>query len=127
MNLTTPAISYAQPLDGKPAALAFRDLDSTVDRLGEVGPEWRRFFAPLLDRIDDSVWLSLGDKRYVPETLRDRPGIANFLKFGLRLLTQAVPAWNIPLSHESTQSLFSGVAAHANGGLPSMGNSATAT
>ena len=127
MELTTPEISYAQPLDGKPAALAFRDLETTVDHLGEAGPEWRRFFAPLLDRIDDSVWLSLGDKRSVPETLRDMPGIANVVKFGLRLLGQAGPAWNIPLSHESTQALFTGVAAHAIGGLPAMGTSATAT
>ena len=36
MELTTPEISYAQPLDGKPAALAFHDLDETVDRLGEA-------------------------------------------------------------------------------------------
>src|SRR5690625_694344 len=127
MEVTTPEISYAQPLDGKPAALAFRDLETTVDHLGEAGPEWRRFFAPLLDRIDDSVWLSLGDKRSVPETLRDMPGIANVVKFGLRLLSQAGPAWNIPLSHESTQALFTGVSAHAIGGLPAMGTSATAT
>ena len=127
MELTTPEISYAQPLDGKPAALAFHDLDETVDRLGEAGPEWRRFFAPLLDRVDDAIWLSLGDKRSVPETLRDLPGIANVVKFGLRLLSQASPAWNIPLSHESTQSLFTGVAAHAIGGLPAMGTAATAT
>lgn len=127
MELTTPEISYAQPIDGKPAALAFHDLDETVDRLGEAGPEWRRFFAPLLDRVDDAIWLSLGDKRSVPETLRDVPGIANVVKFGLRLLSQASPAWNIPLSHESTQSLFTGVAAHAIGGLPAMGTAATAT
>ncbi len=127
MELTTPDISYAQPLDGKPAALAFHDLDETVDRLGEAGPEWRRFFAPLLDRVDDAIWLSLGDKRSVPETLRDVPGIANVVKFGLRLLSQASPAWNIPLSHESSQALFTGVAAHAIGGLPAMGTAATAT
>ena len=127
MELTTPDISYAQPLDGKPAALAFHDLDETVDHLGEAGPEWRRFFAPLLDRVDDAIWLSLGDKRSVPETLRDVPGIANVVKFGLRLLSQASPAWNIPLSHESSQALFTGVAAHAIGGLPAMGTAATAT
>ncbi|MGC2942644.1 MULTISPECIES: phytoene desaturase family protein [unclassified Brevibacterium] len=127
MELTTPEISYAQPLDGRLAALAFHDLDETVDRLGEAGPEWRRFFAPLLDRVDDAIWLSLGDKRSVPTTLRDLPGIANVVKFGLRLLGQASPAWNIPLSHESSQALFTGVAAHAIGGLPAMGTAATAT
>ena len=127
MELTTPEISYAQPLDGKPAALAFHDLEKTVDRLGAAGPEWRRFFAPLLERVDDAIWLSLGDKRSVPETLRDLPGIANVVKFGLRLLSQASPAWNIPLSHESSQALFTGVAAHAIGGLPAMGTAATAT
>lgn len=127
LEFTTPEISYAQPLDGKPAALAFHDLEKTVDHLGAAGPEWRRFFAPLLDRVDDAIWLSLGDKRSVPETLRDVPGIANVVKFGLRLLSQASPAWNIPLSHESSQALFTGVAAHAIGGLPAMGTAATAT
>lgn len=127
LELTTPEISYAQPLDDRLAALAFHNLDETVDHLGEAGPEWRRFFAPLLDRVDDAIWLSLGDKRSIPETLRDVPGIANVVKFGLRLLTQASPAWNIPLSHETSKALFTGVAAHAIGGLPSMGTAATAT
>lgn len=127
MELTTPEISYAQPLDGQPAGLAFHDLERTVDHLGAAGPEWRRFFAPLLDRVDDAIWLSLGDKRSLPETLRDPQGIANVVKFGLRLLGQASPAWNIPLSHETSQALFTGVAAHAIGALPSMGTAATAT
>lgn len=127
LEFTTPEVSYAQPLDGQPAALAFHDLDTTVDRLGAAGPEWRRFFAPLLNRVDDAIWLSLSDKRSIPHTLRDVPGIANVLKFGLRLLSQASPAWNIPLSHETSQALFTGVAAHAIGGLPSMGTAATAT
>lgn len=127
LELTTPEISYAQPLDDRLAALAFHNLDETVDHLGEAGPEWRRFFAPLLDRVDDAIWLSLGDKRSIPETLRDVPGIANVVKFGLRLLTQASPAWNIPLSHETSKALFTGVASHAIGGLPSMGTAATAT
>lgn len=127
LEFTTPEVSYAQPLDNQPAALAFHDLDTTVDHLGAAGPEWRRFFAPLLERVDDAIWLSLGDKRSIPETLRDVPGIANVMKFGLRLLSQASPAWNIPLSHETSQSLFTGVAAHAIGGLPAMGTAATAT
>ncbi|TSI17046.1 NAD(P)/FAD-dependent oxidoreductase [Brevibacterium aurantiacum] len=127
LQFTTPEVSYAQPLDSQPAALAFHDLETTVDHLGAAGPEWRRFFAPLLERVDDAIWLSLGDKRSVPETLRDVPGIANVVKFGLRLLSQASPAWNIPLSHETSQSLFTGVAAHAIGGLPAMGTAATAT
>ncbi|HCG55737.1 MULTISPECIES: NAD(P)/FAD-dependent oxidoreductase [Brevibacterium] len=127
LEFTTPEVSYAQPLDDQPAALAFHDLEATVDHLGAAGPEWRRFFAPLLERVDDAIWLSLGDKRSIPETLRDVPGIANVVKFGMRLLSQASPAWNIPLSHETSQSLFTGVAAHAIGGLPSMGTAATAT
>lgn len=127
LELTIPEVSYAQPLDGRPAALAFHDLEATVDRLGPAGPEWRRFFAPLLDRVDDAIWLSLGDKRSLPATLRDPQGIANVVKFGLRLLGQASPAWNISLRHETSQALFTGVAAHAIGALPSMGTAATAT
>ena len=127
LEFTTPEISYAQPLDGRPAALAFHDLAKTVEHLGEAGPEWDRFFRPLLERVDDTIWLSLGDKRSLPPTLRDASGIANVVKFGMRLLSQASPAWNIPLSHETTQALFTGVGSHAIGPLPGMGTAATAT
>src|SRR5699024_3384610 len=87
MELTTSEISYAQPLDGKPAALAFRDLETTVDHLGEAGPEWRRFFAPPLDRIDGSVCGSLSYYRPVPASHRTLPGVAYVAKTGRRLLT----------------------------------------
>ncbi|MFC5320046.1 phytoene desaturase family protein [Brachybacterium alimentarium] len=127
LELTVPEVSYAQPFDDGPAALAFHDLEQTVERLGAAGPEWRRFFGPLLGRVDDSIWLSLGDKRSLPPTLRDLHGLANIARFGARLLSQAGPAWNLPLSHEHTQSLFTGVSSHVIGRLPEMATAATAT
>lgn len=127
VEFSTPEIAYAQPLDGGRAALAYHDLNKTTDHLGKAGPEWRRFFAPLLDRVDDSIWLSLSDKRSLPETLHDSQGLINIARFGTRLLSQSGRLWNVPFTHEATQSLFTGVSAHTIGKLPSMATAATAT
>ena len=43
-----PGATYAQPLDGARAGVAYRSLERTVDRLGRDGPAWRRLLGPWL-------------------------------------------------------------------------------
>ena len=50
IELVTPEISYAHPLDDRPAAIAYRDLRHTAEQLGVDGQAWHRLFAPLVDR-----------------------------------------------------------------------------
>src|SRR5690625_2822433 len=47
-----PEASYAHPLVGRPAGIAYRDLSRTVELLGRDGKGWKRLFEPLLDRLD---------------------------------------------------------------------------
>ncbi|GAB3399090.1 NAD(P)/FAD-dependent oxidoreductase [Schumannella luteola] len=49
--LAIPDASYAHPLDGRDAAIAYLDLDRTVDELGPDGPGWRRFVEPLVEHF----------------------------------------------------------------------------
>ena len=73
VELAVPEISYAQPLDDQPAALAWRDLDRTAAGLGADGPVWKRFFTPFAEHREEIVWLSLGDKRSLPCLLYTSP------------------------------------------------------
>ena len=66
VRLRVPEISYAQPLDGGRAAVAYRDLDRTVDGLGRDGKAWRRLVAPLVDRAEELLADVLGDLRHLP-------------------------------------------------------------
>lgn len=113
--LTVPEISYANPLPGRPAAIAYRDLSRTCAELDE-GESWRRFLGPLVSNADAVVAFLLGDKRSVPRSL------PTVVRLGLRMLTQGTPAWGA-LAGEDARALFTGVAAHAITPLPSLASS----
>lgn len=112
VRLAVPQISYANPLLGKPAALAFHDLERTCAGLSE-GASWRHLMGPLVDRGDQVVGLLIGDKRSLP------PDIPTAALLGLRMLEQGTPAWNT-LRGEDARALFTGVAAHTIARLPSL-------
>ncbi|BBX17539.1 dehydrogenase [Mycolicibacterium duvalii] len=112
VTLAAPEISYANPLPGRPAAIAYRDLDRTCAEL-EDGASWRRLLGPLADDSDGVVGLILGDKRSIP------PSITAALHFAPRILLQGSPAWNA-LRGADARALFSGVAAHAISQMPSL-------
>lgn len=112
VQLTVPEISYANPLPGRPAAIAYRDLARTCAEL-ENGESWRRFLGPLVGNADAVVAFLLGDKRSMPRSL------PTVVRLGLRMLTQGTPAWGT-LSGEDARALFTGVAAHAITPLPSL-------
>lgn len=120
IELVTPEISYAHPLDGRPAAIAYRDLDRTAAGLGIDGRAWRQLFAPLVDRAQHVA-------RFTGSTLMrlpDDPVTAAL--FGLRALEQGSPAWNLRWRDAAAPALIAGVAAHSVRPMPSLSTSGTA-
>lgn len=127
VELAIPEASYAQPLDDEPAAIAWHDLDRTVEGLGMDGPVWRRTLGALARHSELVVDLALGDKRSIPPSLLRRPaGLPVAALFGGMVGMQGSPAWDLPLRTDRGRALLTGVAAHAIGALPSLAGSATA-
>lgn len=114
IELLVPEISYGHPLDGGRAAIAYRDLDRTVDALGADGAAWRSLMEPLLRRLDGVIdFTQNGLLRFPHDPL------AAFL-LGLRTLEQGTPAWQLRFREDEAPAMLSGVAAHAIGRLPSL-------
>lgn len=126
VDLQAPEVSYAQPLDGGRAALAYRDLDRTVDGLGADGAAWRGLFGPLVDHLDAVLGVSLGDMRSVPPAVRSIAGARAATAFGLRLIEQGTALWDRRFSGEAAPALLTGVASHAIGALPALAPAGTA-
>jgi phytoene dehydrogenase-like protein len=107
VEMVTPQASYAHPLDGGVAGVAWRDLDRTADELGRDGAAWRRLFVPLVRRWAGVVELGMSDLRHPPLD----PAVA--VRFGRRLLEQSSPWWNLRFRDDTAPALLTGVAAHA--------------
>ena len=116
VQLAVPEIAYANPLQSRPAAIAYRDLERTCAEL-EDGASWRRLLHPLVDDWREVVALLLGDKRSVPGSL------PSALRLGVRILAQGTPAWG-SLAGDDARALFTGVAAHVLSRMPSLTASA---
>ncbi|MBO0653584.1 NAD(P)/FAD-dependent oxidoreductase [Streptomyces triculaminicus] len=120
VELLQPEISYAHPLDGRRAALAFHDLDATCEHLGPDGARWRAMMEPLIRHSAGVVDLFLSGQRSIPRDL-----------LAPLLLAPWVLAHGSPLAPrlfrtEQARSLLTGVAAHAVGRLPSLASGAVA-
>src|SRR5699024_6938297 len=116
LDWIVPEASYAQPLDGGRAAIAWRDLDRTAAGLGADGDAWRRLLGPLAARIQ-----GVSDFTGSPLLRMPRDPLAA-IRFGLRTLRVGNSAG--PLRTEEAQALLTGVLAHANTRLPSVGAAA---
>ncbi|NNH69712.1 NAD(P)/FAD-dependent oxidoreductase [Nocardia uniformis] len=115
VQLLAPQVSYAHPLDGGVAGLAWRDLDHTVDGLGRDGKSWGRLFGPLVRGWENLVDLVMSDLRQLPISPGDlvRMNVGTEVRFARRLLEQATPLWNLRFREEIAPALLTGVAAHA--------------
>ncbi|QLY32900.1 NAD(P)/FAD-dependent oxidoreductase [Nocardia huaxiensis] len=115
VELLAPQVSYAHPLDGGRAGLAWRDLDNTVEGLGRDGRSWRQLFGPLVRRWEDTVELAMSDFRHVPTGLNGRPHLdpVNAVRFGLRALEQSTPVWNMRFREDFAPAMLTGIATHA--------------
>ncbi|TPQ20777.1 phytoene desaturase family protein [Streptomyces sporangiiformans] len=105
-------ISYGHPLGPGTAALAYRDLDQTCDRLGDDGPRWRRLMRPLLERSRGITDFALSGQRSLPS----HPVSPALLALGM---LRHGTAWH-GLRTKEAAALATGVAAHAIGYLPSL-------
>ncbi|WP_039826333.1 phytoene desaturase family protein [Nocardia testacea] len=105
VELLTPAASYAHPLDGGTAGIAWRDLERTADGLGVDGKAWRSLFEPLVRDWQHVVRTAMSDMRRIPF------GPAT-IRFGLRMLEQGSPLWNTRFRGRVAPALFTGVAEH---------------
>lgn len=107
VELLQPEAPYAQPLDGAPAGIAYRDLDRTAERLGADGRAWRSLFGPLVERWQGLVDAALSDQRSLPAD----PLTA--VRLGLRIAEFGTPAWSARFRGPVARAMLAGVAAHA--------------
>ncbi|MEE6273823.1 phytoene desaturase family protein [Georgenia wangjunii] len=126
VELRTPDLSYAQPLDGGRAGLAYRDLERTVESLGADGPAWRSLMAPLAAEPEAVTALALGDKRSVPAELRSVAGVRTAVAYALRALEQGTRAWDARFTGPEAPALLTGVATHAISPLPTLATAGVA-
>ncbi|WP_417554492.1 phytoene desaturase family protein [Microbacterium sp.] len=114
----TPEISYAHPLDGGRAAIAWRDIDRTAAGLGADAAAWYAHVRPLARRID-------GVSDFTGHALLRLPrDPITAARFGIRTLEQGTPLARATLRTEAGAALMAGVMAHANAPLPSPAASA---
>ncbi|MDJ1370782.1 phytoene desaturase family protein [Gulosibacter molinativorax] len=119
VEFVVPEASYAHPLDGGPAAVAYRDLDRTIGELGRDGEAYRRLFAPMLARLEGVLDFGLGGSM-----LRWPKSLPAAIAMGLRTLEQGSPLWNARFREDAAPALISGVAAHSIGTMPALSTAA---
>ncbi|WP_098456199.1 phytoene desaturase family protein [Sanguibacter antarcticus] len=124
VELLHPEASYAQPLDGGRAGVAYQDIERTVHGLGADGAAWRSLLGPLADAQDAVLALALGDKRSVPPEVVH--GLGGAARFALAVLEQGTPLWDARFRGEVAPALLTGVAAHAITRVPSLAAAGTA-
>ncbi|PPH00607.1 dehydrogenase [Rathayibacter sp. AY1F6] len=120
IELVVPEISYAHPLDGGRAGIAYRDLDRTAEALGRDGAAWRSLMGPLSERADRVAGFTNDALLRIPTD----PSV--LIRFGLRVLEQGTPVWNLRFREDVAPAMFSGVAAHSIRPMPSPSTAAAA-
>lgn len=127
VELLVPEASYAQPLEGAPAVLAWRDLDRTVAELGRDGGRWRALLGDLVADVDGTARLVLSDKRTAAGLLAPVPAraAAAMARAVAVLGTRAGDGWWRDPDGRA-HALISGVAAHAITPMPSIAAAGTA-
>lgn len=127
VELIVPEVSYAHPLDGGRAGIAYRDLERTIDGLGPDGPRWRTLMGGLVEQHRDVAALALSDKRSLPQPASTVAGLAGaglaFARALALLSTRATDSW---WRGDVGPALITGVAAHAITPLPSPAAAGTA-
>lgn len=120
VELVTPEVAYAQPLDGGRAGLAYTSLERTAAELGADGAAWTDLFAPLVQGWPELIALALGERPRGMGTALAAAGPGLLAQTLARLLEQGSPGWDQRFDGEIAPALLTGVAGHAIGRLPSL-------
>lgn len=115
VEFVVPEASFAHPLDGGRAAIAYRDLERTGETLGRDAAAYTRLMRPLAARASAVAELTGGSLLRVPR----RPGTAAALAW--RALEQGSPLRNARFRADAAPALVTGAAAHAILSQPSLG------
>lgn len=109
-----PEVSFAHPLEGGRAGLAYRDLPRAAEAIGRDGAAYARLMGPLVAHLR-------GVADFTGNALLRVPGdpLAAFF-FGIRSLEQGGPWWNARFREEVAPSMITGVAAHSILAQPSL-------
>jgi len=119
IDWVTPEVSYAQPLENGRAAIAWRDIDRTADGLGRDAGAWLAVLRPLSSHLDAVVDFTGSQLLRMPR----HP--LTTLRFGLRVLQLGTALGRRTFATEEANALLTGVLAHANTPLPSIGAAAS--
>ncbi|MGP6170877.1 phytoene desaturase family protein [Microbacterium sp. A204] len=114
----TPEISYAHPLDGGRAAIAWRDIERTAKDLGADERSWLALLRPLSSHIDGVVDFTGNQMVRLPH----EPVTA--MRFAMRMLEHGTPLARRAFRTPEAAALLSGVFAHANTPQPSLAGAA---
>ncbi|MCC3298532.1 phytoene desaturase family protein [Arthrobacter caoxuetaonis] len=109
-----PVASYAQPLDQGRAAVAYRDLERTVQGLGVDGQAFGALLRPLVEHSEAITRMLMNPLLRLP-----REPLAA-LRFAVAVLEQGSGAWNRRFAGDAAPALLTGVMAHPVGRLPSL-------
>ncbi|MFV4914715.1 NAD(P)-binding protein [Microbacterium lacticum] len=109
----TPHISFAHPLDGGRAAIAYRNLKDTTEGLGTDGDSWHRTFAQLANASTRTADLALNPAL---AGWRQPAGLARVGTSALRTALGGLGQFH----GQEAKALFTGVMAHANASFPSL-------
>jgi phytoene dehydrogenase-like protein len=115
VELRVPDISYAHPLDGGRAGIAYRDLATTIAGLGRDGASYGRLLRPLAEHAAQLAEVSGSSLVGFPR----HPLVLAAL--GRRALEQGSGAWNARFAEDAAPAMLAGVFAHANRALPDLG------
>ena len=118
MEFVVPEISYAHPLDGGRAGIAWRDLDRTAEGLGVDGPAWRRLLGPLVRHADEVAQFAGSQVLQLP---RHPLTVARLAR---RILEQGTHAGTLRFRGDRAPAMLGGVNAHAIRPMPSLATAA---
>ena len=113
-----PEISYAHPLDGGRAAIAWRDIHRTAAGLGSDAQAWLSRVRPLSTHIEGLVDFTNN------QLLRTPHDPVTAARYAIRMLDQGTPLAERAFLTDAASALMSGVVAHANSPQPTLAGAA---